>query len=275
MEDKRREELAALPPEELERRLREAFFYTDKIDESVFRELEALRQTLEAKRPREYDRTPEDSWAQFREDHAEELEEFCRREQRRKAAGRTLRLRTAVRGALLAAAILVLLAGAALAADSLGLWAWVPRWNATAGRYEPAVMEVSGKSPIPAALAELGITEPVYPHQIPEGFVITETRISEEPLILFEQYSRGNDRLSVTITPVKGFDSAFYQRAEEAAQTYLSGKAIHYMFRSAGTITAVWCTDHYVVSISGTISLSEINTIIDSVYAVQGKGEQL
>ena len=83
MANKGREKLAALPPEELERRLREAFFYTDRIDDTVFRELEALRQALEAKSPREYERTPEESWERFQEDHAEELAEFCRRERRR------------------------------------------------------------------------------------------------------------------------------------------------------------------------------------------------
>ena len=276
-----RKEYDEMTAEELELELRKAFFCTDQIDGPLSEELERIREALDRKRPVEYLYTPEESWAQFRADHGDESGVLIVPQEEPETGEiqvRALRHRTVpalLRRVLIAAAVVVVLTGAALAADSLGLWAWAPRWNTAAGRYEPAAQEVSGESPIPAALTELGITEPVYPHQIPEGFVITETRISEEPLILFEQYSRGNDRLSVTITPVKGFDSAFYQRAEEAAQTYLSGKAIHYMFRSAGTITAVWCTDHYVVSISGTISLAEINTIIDSVYAVQEKGDQL
>ena len=49
----REAELAALSAEELERRLREAFFYPDQIDETVFRELEELREALEKKRPTE------------------------------------------------------------------------------------------------------------------------------------------------------------------------------------------------------------------------------
>ena len=43
----RKAELEALTAEELEQRLREAFFYPDKIDDTVFSELEALREALE------------------------------------------------------------------------------------------------------------------------------------------------------------------------------------------------------------------------------------
>ena len=45
---------ADMTVEELERKLRETFFYTDKIDETVYRELENLRAALEAKEPTEY-----------------------------------------------------------------------------------------------------------------------------------------------------------------------------------------------------------------------------
>ena len=266
MANKGREKLAALPPEELERRLREAFFYTDRIDDTVFRELEALRQALEAKDPREYERTPEESWERFQEDHAEELAEFCRRERRRKAAGKTARLRTAVRGALLAAVILVLLAGAALAAEPLGLLAWLPRWNAAAGRYTPVSEEVAG-NPIPAALRKLGITEPVYPGWLPEGFVLTESHISKDPLVLMEQYARGDRVFSITVASVKRVQSAVYQSTGGIYREYGTGASIHYLFRNEGTITAVWYTRNYATSISGNLTLAEAEGIIDSLTA--------
>ena len=273
MANKGREKLAALPPEELERRLREAFFYTDRIDDTVFRELEALRQALEAKDPREYERTPEESWERFQEDHAEELAEFCCRERRRKAAGKTARLRTAVRGALLAAVILVFLAGAALAAEPLGLLAWVPRWNAAAGRYTPVSEEVAG-NPIPAALRKLGITEPVYPGWLPEGFLITESHISEDPLLLVEQYARGKDKLSITVTSIKSVKSSIYQKSGTPVREYHSGKSEHYIFENDETITAVWYTKNYATVISANLPFEEIKRIIDSLYEQAEGGEQ-
>ncbi len=256
--------------EELERQFREAFLCTDRLDEPLNRELEKMRQALDRKRPVERLYTPEESWAHFLEDNAEELTEWfgwaetgldrppARPEGRRVSAGRLLRR------ALIAAVIVVLLAGAALAADSLGLWAWVPRWNAAAGRYEPAAQEVSGESPIPAALAELGITEPVYPAKLPEGFVITETHISEDPLVLMEQYARGKDRLSITVTPTDGFRTAVYQKGNDTMYEYRSGSKVHFIFAVEGTITAIRYSENYVTTISGDFSLAEMNAIIDS-----------
>ena len=271
MEERRAEELAALPAEELEKRLREAFFYTDRIDDTVFRELEALRQALEARRPQEHDRTPEESWAQFREDHAEELAEFCRRERRRRAARKTGRVRAAVRLALLAAAVLALLAGTVLAVEPLGLRAWTARWDPAAGRYAPVSSEAAGK-PIPAALRELGITETVYPARLPDGFVLTGSHISEDPLILMEQYAKGDRVFTVTVASVKGVQSAVYQSAGGAYREYGAGSSVHYLFRNEGTITAVWYTGQYATSVSGNLSLEEVTRIIESLSALPEGG---
>ena len=299
-----------MTPEELQREFRETFFETDLIDDYLNDELEKMQEALDRKKPVEYLFTPEESWARFLTDNAEELEPFLhpesaaeinpqlpendrfdpekswqrfmesRREELAEffasdeagpektppGTARSRLVSALLRKALVAAVIVVLLAGAALAANSLGLWAWVPKWNAAAGRYEPAAMEVSGESPIREALAELGITEPVFPTHMPKGFVITETHISEEPLILVEQYARGNQHISITITPIKGFINIVYQKEGEAVREYQSGTDIHYILSSERNITAIWYTKNYATTISGDISLDDIKKIIDSIY---------
>jgi hypothetical protein len=253
---------ADMSAEELERRLWDTFFCPDEIDGAVFRELEELREAWERKRPQKDLPDPEEDWQRFLRDRGEELAEIIPAERPKKRTVR--RLPSPLRRGLIAAVIVVLLAGAAPAADSLGLLAWVPRWNAEAGRYEPAAQEVSGESPIPAALAELGITEPVYPAKLPEGFVITETHISKEPLVLVEQYARGKDRLSITVTPTDGFRTAVYQKANDSMYEYQSGSKVHFIFAVEGTITAIRYSENYVTTISGDFSLAEMNAIIDS-----------
>lgn len=262
----REQEYAKMTAEELEQRYREAFFYTDEIDETVYMELERLGEALGEKRPAEFAHTAEESWKRFSRVHEEEIAQCCAQAARKKAAAKAGRYRAAARSVLIAAVAVVLLAGAALAADYAGLWAWVPRWNAAAGRYEPAAQEVSGESPIPAALAELGITEPLYPAKLPEGFVITETHISEEPLILFEQYACGEQHISITITPIKGFKNILYQKQGEPVREYQAGTAVHYILSSERNIAAVWYTASYATTISGDVSLEELKKIIDSIY---------
>ena len=264
-----RKEYDEMTAEELELELRKAFFCTDQIDGPLSEELERIREALDRKRPVEYLYTPEESWAQFRADHGDESGVLIVPQEEPETGEiqvRALRHRTVpalLRRVLIAAAVVVVLTGAALAADSLGLWAWAPRWNA-AGRYEPAAQEVSGESPIPAALTELGITEPVYPSKLPEGFVLTESHISEEPLMLVEQYARGKDRLSITITPTDGFRTAVYQKGNDPMYEYRSGSKVHFIFAVEGTITAIRYSENYVTTISGDFSLAEMNAIIDS-----------
>lgn len=259
--------------EELQREFREAFFETDIIDDTVNDELEELQDALCKKRPVEYLYTPEESWEHYLIDKAEELEPFFSPEtaveaEKAKENTRTVRFWAVpplLRRVLIAAVVVVLLAGAALAVGPQ-LWAWVPRWNASAGRYEPAAMEVSGESPILETLAKMGITESVYPAKLPDGFVITESRISEDPLVLMEQYARGDKRLSIIITPIKGFETVVYQKAGGSAQEYVSGKVVRYAFETENTITAVWYTKHYATTISGNITRKEIMGITDSIH---------
>ena len=266
MREDRERDYEEMTAEELELRFRETFFYPDRIDETVYLELERLRAALEKKQPLAFDRTAEDFWESFAREHGEELDRCCAGEAERPAARKTGRRRGILRSVLIAAVIAVLLAGAALAADYAGLWAWTPRWNAAAGRYEPAAQEVSGESPIPAALAELGITEPLYPAKLPKGFTLTESRISKDPLVLMEQYAHGDQRLSITVTPIKGFETVVYQKGGEAAQEYKTGKVVHYVYETDNTLTAIWYTEHYATSVSGNLTRQEIKGIIDSIY---------
>ena len=268
--------------EELQREAWEALMDTDIIDGPLTLELEKIREALNWKRPVEYLYTPEESWAIFLEKNAEEpalrpepgtgarSSEGGAKHPRGLSGGgkRPARANALIRRVLIAAVIVVLLAGAALAADSLGLWAWVPRWNAAAGRYEPAAQEVSGESPIREALTELGITEPVYPAKLPEDFVITESHISKEPLVLMEQYAKGDRLFTIMITPIKGFVSALYQKRGTPVREYQDGKYAHYIFESEGCITAVWYTDNYATSISGNLSLGEMRRIIATIKEV-------
>ena len=260
--------------EELQQELHEAFFESDIIDDSLNDELEKIKAAMNQKRPVEYLYSPEESWEHFLEDKAGELgvlivpqEEPVTRPIKVRVA-RSRPVSALLRRMLIAAVMVVLLAGVALAANSSGLVAWVLGWNAHTGRYEPVAQEAEAASPIPAALARMGITEPLYPTRLPEGFVITESHINEDTLVFMEQYAKGNKQFSITITPIQGFKTAVYQKTGEPVQEYYSGEAVHYIFAREGTITSVRYNNNYVTIVSGSIELKEIKSIIDSLSQV-------
>ena len=256
MSEDRDRKYGEMTVEELEQRLRETFFYTDKIDDTVYLQLERLRTALEMKQPAGFDQTAEEFWERFRQEHGEEIDRVCA------AAGnnavpQSRRRRGVLRSVLIAAVLVVLLAGAALAADSLGLWAWAQGWSGAPGRYAQTGSGTPG--PILEALEELGITEPVYPSWLPMDYELTEAHISQDPMLLYELYTRGDRYISITVTPISVLDTAPHP------QEYRSGETGHYLFSNGGSITAVWYTENYYTAISSNITARAMQRIIDSV----------
>ena len=140
--------------EELQQELHEAFFESDIIDDSLNDELEKIKAAMNQKRPVEYLYSPEESWEHFLEDKAGELgvlivpqEEPVTRPIKVRVA-RSRPVSALLRRMLIAAVMVVLLAGVALAANSSGLVAWVLGWNAHTGRYEPVAQEAEAASKV-------------------------------------------------------------------------------------------------------------------------------
>ena len=290
-----------MTPEELQREFRETFFKTDLIDDYLNDELEKMQEALDRKKPVEYLFTPEESWARFLTDNAEELEPFLHPESAAEinpqlqendrfdpekswqrfmesrgeelaeffgsdeagpektppGTARSHLVSALLRKALVAAVIVVLLAGAALAANSLGLVAWIRGWSDNPERY--AQTGSGSPGPILEALEELGITEPVYPSWLPMDYELTEAHISQDPMLLYELYTRGDRYISITVTPISVLDTAPHP------QEYRSGETGHYLFSNGGTVTAVWYTENYCTAISSNITARAMQRIIDSV----------
>ena len=288
MTDREREKAyEELTAEELEQRLRETFFYPDVIDETVFQELEAIREALERKQPLQYARTAQESWTKFKEDHGTELEDLRTRKaeaalasspreasaagaadegavQPHRSAKQRVSLRYVLKRVLVAAAVAALLTGAALAAGPR-LWVWVRDWSAAPVSFASAGAEAAG-GPIRNALKELEIKEPVYPSWLPVDYVLAEAHISQDPLLLYELYTRGDRYISITVTPVTAVEKSMYPQADRLPEEYRAGDLAHYLFTNSGSITGVWYTEHYFVSVNGNITIRVMKRIIDSVH---------
>ena len=90
---------------------------------------------------------------------------------------------------------------------------------------------------------------------------------------MMEQYARGNERLSITITPVKAVKSTIFQKSGATVREYRSGAKAFFLFQNEGTITAVWFTKDYATTISANLSVEEITAIIDSIDATSEGGQ--
>ena len=178
------------------------------------------------------------------------------------------RSRSFLRVGLIAAAVVVLMVLITVTVGALGfnLWGWVPKWSDEDVRFVSEDTEKPYVEHIPDVLASMGITEPLYPTWLPDDFTRTESRVIEEPFLLYEKFQGNDRRLIITIYSADDFSAQVYQKEPDLPVEYLAGTTIHYILVNASNIQAIWCTENYAVQIAGDISYEEMQKIIDSVY---------
>lgn len=274
-----------LSTEELKEKLKTAFLDSEEITDDTMEELDRLMAELRKREPLDHERSAQESWKVFRQEHREELSQIGVRNQfagevMPSQAESDLRMkrqsrRPLLRVGLVAAVIVVLLFAVTVVAGAKGfdLWGWIPLWESEDLRFatetpEDDVLRDSNIHDIRSALNELVITEPVYPSWIPEGFVYSASVIEADPIFLHELYTNNGQELSITITPSSGADSAVYQREDTFLEEYFTNHTIHYVFQDINHFSVVWNTEHYTVLMIGNLSLEEMKRIIDSVYEV-------
>ena len=280
--------------EELRAALQRYFLFSELDDEAVD-EMEQILAVLRKKAPFTHLHTNEEMWEEFKATHADdfaalgirkdtETEEVV--EQKPEADETVIRsepvpvrkprrqIRGLLRVGLIAAALIVLLAGVTVAASAMGynLWGWIPKWTDEDVRFvaetplqDPGEDDAHG---IPTVLESLGITEPLYPTWLPEDMARVETKMMEKPLFLHEKYQSENRRIIITISPTTDLGTIVYQKENESPEEYISGNTLHYLFENTNEIIAIWQTENYTTVIAGNISIDEMKKVIDSVYEV-------
>ena len=183
---------------------------------------------------------------------------------------RPVRRRRLLHVALVAAATIVILFAIAATASAMGynILGWVPKWNNDVLGFGEEGSEAKGfhdSSRIPAALEQLGIDEPLYPHWLPDDLESDVWVIEKDPVFLHEGYSDGDRYLSITIEPSATAQTYIYQKEDAAPFEYISNDMTFYIVYDNGRYTAIWKTENYSVYIAGNIALDEMKQILDSV----------
>ena len=268
--------------EELEQQLRETFFYTDQIDEPLMEELEQIIAALDKKKPLEDLDAVDEYWKRFKEFYAGDMLSIGVHNEDEQAAVPTLRqhreqkvktmdYHKVLRVAVTAAVIIVLLIGATCVAAAFGynLWGWIPVWDADELHFVSETQEPVLISTISTALKQLGIDEPLCPTWLPDGFVLTESKIDTKPLILHEAYSNESLYITITISSTDWSGETSYQKENGPPTEYYAGNTVHYVFCNTNSVQAVWYTENYSVAVAGNVSEEEMIEIINSVYEVK------
>lgn len=120
------------------------------------------------------------------------------------------------------------------------------------------------------ALKKAGITQPVSPKWIPEGFTfVTMDAYPDigEPLYTALYENETTDHTIIVSVNVHQKPQASIQEKDDSQITvHTAGGIDHYIMQNEGELSATWFVDNLECKISGDVTESEMETMINSIY---------
>lgn len=234
---------------------------------------------LEVKNPLETEYDANTSLAEFHEKHLLMFQQNTAKKQ----VARPRRHRLVARLAYVAALVAL---GSMVAAQAFGVdvFGAVAKWTQEMFHFGmAATQEHNGEDaavPIDygvfAALKEAvnanGISELVVPIWCPEGFVPAEepkTTTTSGMSVIDFPFQNDDQFFSITIQQFKAakdIAATFFEKDSQDVAIYEYNGISHYMMHNLEQVQAVWSSGAVVVSISGDLSFSDLETMIDSIY---------
>lgn len=121
-------------------------------------------------------------------------------------------------------------------------------------------------------LQEHGISEPVVPSWLPDGFeLIGEVFVQEYPDFgkteFSAAYSSEDDFYTIgVIQYAVPIDSSTYEKSSEEPEVFVAGDIEHYIIQNTDTCIAAWYVGNLECSINTSLSISDLERAIDSIY---------
>lgn len=115
------------------------------------------------------------------------------------------------------------------------------------------------------AVDQLGITEPVAPHYIPEGYLPEEFDFDAEFFYITAVYVNGADNIVVNILSNEDGAVFGFEKNSGDPEIYTVNGITFYIMQNIDVYNVVWLTDHYCCSIVNIADKDMIPDILDSV----------
>ena len=185
---------------------------------------------------------------------------------------------------LIAAAVVAVLFGLGSMAGSSRLWESVVHLTQGTLQIVPPGASQSGQTSAQPPLEELeftslqealdayGITEPLVPKWLPEGFERRDVIISVDPdfIRIIAVYQYGEKEIKVTVRRYNSEDALarFSLEKQEGQQDtkYTKDGVVHSIAQNNAACTASWTNGLNMASIMGDVTEEELEQMIDSIY---------
>lgn len=118
-------------------------------------------------------------------------------------------------------------------------------------------------------VTELGITDPIVPKWVPEGFALTE--LNSYPMdgyvMVFTSLAKEDMRILTTIIKYEDLSKTLqYEKNSENAKVLDLGGTEHYLLSNTNNCTVVWVTNGIECSLSADCPEEDVYKILKSIY---------
>lgn len=185
-------------------------------------------------------------------------------------------LRTVIAAAILAALLLAL--AMTTAASKHSFWDVIVRWTQETfsfvndndapddGDTEPENSDATAR--LQASLDSLGITAPLAPKWIPDGFELDNFSLDENSNYIFivAEFSCGEKSITINLGDMHTNLKQVFEKDDERLYEYIVNGITHNLSTNKGRESAAWENGEYYGTIYGDITREELLSIIDSIY---------
>ena len=214
----------------------------------------------------------DEAWEIFQKNHEERTNHISEREPV-KAGGKWKKSLVA------AAAVVVLLLGGTVTAQGFGvdLWQTIAKWTQETlflgymGQTEESMGADSNYAnpcaSLQTALDEFKTEKKLVPTWLPEGYVETDVAVSQTPTqrIFSAKYEGNGKSLRIRIADYLSAHPSEIEQSDSLIEIYEVAGVSYYIFQNVDQLKAAWVVENYEGSIFGSVSLSEMKTMIDSI----------
>ena len=133
---------------------------------------------------------------------------------------------------------------------------------------EPTPNDCEVYASLQAVLDEEKITVDLIPSQIPEGYLLKDIRIDENPVqkTYIGMYLKEKTSLKLCVQSFLLGSPEQIEKSVDYQETYCKNGIDFYLFANHNQTRAMWIIDTYECSISGELSIAEIKAMIDSIW---------
>jgi len=184
-----------------------------------------------------------------------------------------LRRYTSIKRLGIVAAAFVVFSTLFLSSTALGgsFWQSIAQWGRETFGFSERVITVQINEELISlheALEEHGITTPLAPTWIPDGFELIDLYVDELPekMIFMAQFENGVGVLLIQILALKNQIGNVYERNDEEISVFSRSGIDHYIMSNMEMVNVVWRNQNYECLISGDITIGDAQKMINSVY---------